>query len=118
MNKSLIVLVCVATFVSFIQSEEIMPRSWITSCKPCVDTMKECSQCIKGECDVCFNDIEHSSCLRCGADIKKVNLGAFYCDASFEYHQLACLLSCRWRDVVPFYQTGSCDNVTAKCMCA
>ncbi|CAF0757190.1 unnamed protein product [Brachionus calyciflorus] len=115
--RSVVVLALVASLVVLAQSESILPRAWLTSCKPCVETLQECSVCIKGGCDICFADIQDTGCSKCASDIKKANLGVFYCDPSFEYHQLACLVSCRWRSDA-FYTTGSCSNVTAQCICA
>lgn len=119
MKNLIIALLCLASLVVLVRSENmITPKSWLTSCKACTNQMQECSVCIRDGCDECFRDIQDTNCQKCAADIKRINLGSFYCDNTFEYHQLVCLISCRWRNNIPFFQTGSCDNYTGKCVCA
>jgi hypothetical protein len=109
----LLLCVVLVTAVSTIQT-----KHWFLSCRQCGDKFKECSDvCIKDSCQQCISTIEDLNCQRCVSDVLSQDVAAFYCDSNVAVHQQACRLSCRSRDVTPFFRDGLCDPDSGLCVC-
>ena len=117
MNKS-IILVSLFVLIGMAASDVIpLSRSWLTSCKPCVNTLQECQDCIKGNCLQCVNEVDFSNCGKCATEIISVG-DNLYCDGGIEYHRSVCQFSCRSRENISgFYKVGTCSASTGKCTC-
>ena len=96
--------------------QEVSARAWITSCKPCVDSMNECLSCVRSDCFTCIGEVNNSLCSKCASEIQTA--GVIYCDAGVEYHRLVCTLSCRSQETTNFYRRGDCNYLTGKCDCS
>ena len=112
----LLILISFVSVLSLTQAN-LMPKTWITSCKPCNDILTECLDCIGSVgCNACVAEIENSKCSTCSSDLKRVG-DSMYCDGNIDYHRSSCTFNCRARDNVPFFKTGTCSVSTGKCDC-
>lgn len=95
-------------------NDEIMSRSWMISCKPCVNILYECMGCVGPNCLTCINDIESSSCKTCAQDIAVAsNATSLYCDYKIEYQTVVCRIACRMNLMF----NGECSPSTGQCVC-
>ena len=112
----IIILVSLISLFGLAQSS-IMPRAWLTSCKPCNDILNECQNCVKTSCSQCVSEIDSSRCSKCASEITAVGEN-LYCDGGIDYHRSVCTYSCRSREIPDaFYRTGTCNFATGKCTC-
>ncbi|CAF0804331.1 unnamed protein product [Brachionus calyciflorus] len=91
--------------------------NWLTSCRPCADTLYECSQCFKDACVQCVLEIPYTSCLNCMNDL--IDLPSnFNCDSRMSYHQAVCKIHCRMNNGFTITsRDGFCDEYTGRCVC-
>ncbi|CAF1001935.1 unnamed protein product [Brachionus calyciflorus] len=94
-------------FLLFVALVANVNCSWLTACKPCVSQLQFClSKQITGSAYVtCIESIEYSNCETCVTSVAKTN--NLYCDASIEYHNLSCQVSCRLKGIL---NVGYCDK--------
>jgi hypothetical protein len=114
---TLLGLMCLVAATTAYPSIFLLSKNWLLTCKPCDSALEECSSCIKDSCNQCVSEIVDSNCRRCGSDILKQNSDSFYCDESVPMHQKACRISCRSRNVTPYFRDGSCNANTGVCDC-
>lgn len=100
---------------SLLAAPEAKASTWLTTCKPCMDAMEECSEARKGDVSSCISNA-NAKCSQCAANIQSA--GTIYCDASVAYHTLVCDSFCRgYEGPTGSYGRGECRDVTGKCDC-
>ena len=114
MNKSIILISLLVSMVVCSDDMDMLSRSWIVSCKPCVNILEECDTCIRGGCLPCVDDIENARCDKCAKEIiaESDNL---YCDNAVAYHNVVCAFSCRASETTASpYRNGAGSAQTGK----
>lgn len=114
--RHFIILLCLIASLNF-QSNlaQETSRSWILSCKPCVDVLEYClnTNCIRSTCKTCVLNIDRTFCDICVSNLESTT-PVFQCDRSIEYHRLSCSMMCSLKG----YYRGVCDSNTGSCNCS
>ena len=93
-------------------------NTWLSSCRPCGDTLNECFTCLKDDCVQCVIEVPYTACLNCMNDLINLQTG-FSCDNRISYQESVCKFHCRMNNGInsALYRDGYCDSYTGKCVC-
>lgn len=98
----------------FFAKVDCQSKIWITTCKPCVEVLKSCNNCLtKEEYTKCVASIPNTGCTKCLDDILILGNDIF-CDDMADYHNIVCNVNCK----VKISLNGYCDRNTNKCTCS
>lgn len=102
--------------ICFTATEPNKSDIWLSSCRPCGDTLNECSTCLREECVQCILEVPFTGCVNCVNDLINLN-EKFYCDNTIEYQATVCKIHCRMSTGSVLYKDGYCDDFTGLCTC-